>query len=161
MSLRFLILILVAGTSIAGGLGGIYWLGMPYFLITLGVIAVGVAWSLHRRHQLRSIRRERADLSICTFVKAFDYRRIDTWVLRAVYEEVSGLAGFPVKPEDDIYDNLQLGSDDLNDALLPEIADRCGRDINEFDRNPYTVRFEEAPTVSNLVMWFQHQPLAA
>lgn len=134
---------------------------MPYLI--LGLFAVLVIYGLIFVHldkkRLMRLADERSEESICTFARAFDYRRLDTKVIRAVYEELQKYFGFlkrslPFRPSDRFEEDLKMDHEDLND-LASVIAERSGRTFDSPDTNPF---YGKVTTVSDLVEFFCHQP---
>lgn len=108
------------------------------------------------RYRIASSRED----SICTFARSFDFRRIDTWVIRGVYEELQGLLArdgrpFPIRAQDELVRDLRIDPEDIDMSLAPAIAQRTGRNLEKSERNPY---FGKVHSVADLVMFFEHQP---
>jgi hypothetical protein len=113
------------------------------------------------RAKLRRWAVERSGESICTFARSFDYRRIDTRIIRAVHEEVShwiegDCPGFPLRPEDRLETDLEIDWEDLED-MAKVIAFRTRRSLAEPEKNPF---YGKVGTSATLVHFFAHQPLA-
>jgi hypothetical protein len=104
------------------------------------------------RHD-RRIAEARKGESICQFARGFDRRRIDTWIIRAVYEEFSG--AFPLRSSDRFNEDLRIDGEDLEDGAI-RIAQRTGRALDGYERNPM---FGKVKTLRDMVMFFHHQPL--
>lgn len=154
------------------------WVG---WLVQIGVAAaiVGLIWSAPKvlwfvpiavacvlfetRKQKRSIKAlaaARPDDSICTFARSFNCRETDTWIIRAVYEQLQAhLSGdapaFPFRREDHLTKELGIDPDDLSYDIVDEIAARTGRSLEKTGNNPYWAKIE---TVGDLVQFFLHQP---
>jgi hypothetical protein len=127
-------------------LGMIWW---PLAILVLAVI-VGISSIGWRRD--RRIAAERKGESICQFARGFDCRSVDTWIIRAVYDEFSG--AFPLRPSDRLREDLHIDGDDLDFGAI-HIARRTGRTLDEYERNPF---YGEMKTLHDLVMFFHHQP---
>lgn len=113
-----------------------------------------------RRRRMRAWARARPGESICTFARSFDTRAVDTWVIRAVYEQLQAYlapdhAGFPVRASDVLVKGLLDHADDLDLDLVFEIAQRTGRSLEQTDGNPM---YGKVTTVRDLVMFFVAQP---
>jgi hypothetical protein len=111
------------------------------------------------RH-MNLLSQQRAGEDICTFVRSFDCRKTDTWILRAVYEEMSKYCQvknrfIPIRPEDRWKEDLKIDAEDLGMDLLPDIADRSGRSLKNTNLNPY---YSKVKTVQDLVNFLEHQP---
>lgn len=115
---------------------------------------------LSRREALRLARmaQGRAGESICQFARSIDCRRVDTWVVRAVYEELqrslSAAVAVPLRLTDTLQSDLRLDADDLDD-LVADMAQRARRSLADTSANPL---FGEVTTVGDLVEFLQAQP---
>jgi hypothetical protein len=127
----------------------------PWFLLAWPFVgAVYGIQSLIDRRRVRLIAGDRQGESLCSFVRSFDYRATDTWILRATYEQLQPLVGFPLRKCDDLYRDLRLDGDDVDD-IAEEIASRTGRPLAHAKDNPYYGRVK---TVADLVSFFGGQP---
>jgi hypothetical protein len=143
---------------------GYYICKHPYSLfavLALGILIwVEVSWN---RRNMRRLASSRSGESICTFVDSFDCRSTDTWVLRAVYEELSGLLAidghpFPVKADDQCCEKgLKIDPEDLAE-LAADAAIRAGRSMDDAEQNPF---YGKVHTVRDLVSFLEHQPKLA
>jgi hypothetical protein len=109
---------------------------------------------------LRNLAAERNGESICEFARAFDTRAVDTWIARAVYEQVQGQLkhihpAFPVRASDRLKEDLHLDDEDLDVNLAVQIEQRTGRSLDETKANPL---FGKVKTVRDLVLFFHAQP---
>lgn len=109
--------------------------------------------------QFRWLARKRKGLSICQFARSFDYRRVDTKIIRAAYEGVQywgvvGVKNFPVMVSDDVYKIYGFDSEDLED-LGQEIAGKTGRSWKDAESNPL---YGSVNTVRDLVLFLNFQP---
>lgn len=142
---------------------GFFW-SAPKALYFLPPLAIGLyILSRQRTRRLQRMAEERAGESICTFVRSFDCKAMDTWVIRAVYEQLqehlkSDVMAFPLRPEDNMVKELGIDPDDLGWDIVDEIATRTGRSLEGTERNPLGGKVE---TVGDLVQFFIHQPFAA
>lgn len=98
--------------------------------------------------------------SICSFARHFDCRKVDPWVIRAVYEQLQERTdeyypGFPIHPLDSVFEDLELDDEDFEEDVVGEIAHRTGRSLENAEENPY---FGKANIVENLVYFFNLQP---
>lgn len=149
------------------------WLSSGCFLLVVGLLAwwwfvaaaifVGCAvlarvlhWREKRRHL--AVAAQRADESICTFARGFDCRCTDTLVIRAVYDELQPLLGFPLRATDHLETDLRLDGEDLELDIAPMVAGRTGRSLKIIGDNPY---FGKIKTVADLVGFFCQQPSQA
>src|SRR5690606_13161612 len=103
-----------------------------------------VLWSIvgnqRWRRRLAPLEASRADEGICSFVRALPIRDLDTWVVRATFEEVQGhlqhgAQGFPLRPSDRLVEDLEIDPEDLEDIVVT-IADRTGRTLEGYQANP-------------------------
>jgi hypothetical protein len=140
--------------AVVGGL--IYAFAVqPSVLAGIAGIVV-LAWGIgviEKKRQLRVAAARRGE-SICTFARSFDCRRTDTWIVRAVWEELGNWCAFPLRREDRLADDLGIDSEDLDD-LAEVVAQRTGRTLEECEGNPW---FGKVTTVGALVSFFEHQP---
>jgi len=156
------------------------WAG---WLVQIGIIAaiVGLIWSApkvlwfvpiavvclvfeisRRKRRLKALAAARPGESICNFAREFDFRETDTWIIRAVYEQLQAhladdALAFPLRREDHLTKTLGIDPDDLSYDLADEIAARTGRSLEKTGNNPY---WEKVETVGDLVQFFLHQPRA-
>lgn len=104
---------------------------------------------------------ERRGLSICEFAKEFDARTVDTWIIRATYEQLQAALPtkhiVPIKASDSLFEILKLDEDDLDLDLVEEIAQRTKRSLENYENNPY---YGRVTTARNLVLFFNHQAVA-
>ena len=110
------------------------------------------------RSELRRDQRlaaERSGESACSFARSFDFRHTDTAVIRAVYEEVQANVAFPIRATDRLRDDLRLDDEDLGFDIIPAIARRIGRTLDDYKANP---NYEDCVTVAGLVHFLAAQP---
>jgi hypothetical protein len=147
--------------AFAASLLYVLWLH-PIVTSTCLAVLVALSW-LHQRNirnHLRAMAASRTGESICTFSREVDCRDLDTWIVRAVYEEIqehlaAGCARFPLRWTDRLKEDLRIDSDALDEELALDIAQRTGRSLEGTERNPL---FGEVKTVRHLVLFFQAQP---
>lgn len=128
--------------------------------VVAALVVTGMASTRNARRKLQALASQRSDESICAFARSFDARAVDTWVVRAVYEQLQAelhdlSPKFPVRASDDLLHHLMLDPDDLDLSLAPDIAQRTGRSLDDTGRNPY---FANVHTVKDLVLFFNAQP---
>jgi len=126
-----------------------FWPWSLLFPIIIVVMTV-----FHRRRDRRTAETRRGE-SICTFARSFDCRTVDTWIVRATYDELS--YAFPVRASDRFQQDLRFADEDLDDSG-GSIARRCGRSMARCEENPF---YEKVHTVRDLVMFLNRQPLVA
>jgi hypothetical protein len=102
----------------------------------------------------------RAQGNICNFARSFDCREIDTWIIRAVFEELKMELGefetFSLKTTDRFTEDLHIDHEDLDLIYVPAIAARTGRSLKICRSNPY---LGKVTSVGDLVRFFNSQPL--
>jgi hypothetical protein len=131
-------------------------------LALAGLLAVVVFE--HRRYKVRigKLVESRAGESICEFARSFERRQVDTWVVRAVYEELQEYLGgtlpVPIRAADRLKDDLPIDLEDLEMDIAARIAKRSGRSLSSGGANPY---YSKINTVEDLVLFFNWQPQAA
>ena len=115
----------------------------------------------HRRHkaQLRLLAESRSGESICEFARSFERKEIDTWVVRAVYEQLQQYLGgdvpVPIRATDRLKEDLPIDTEDLEMDLMAEISQRAGRSLHNTTANPY---YDQVKTVGDLVLFLDAQP---
>lgn len=134
----------------------------PFLFVVFLVIAVWTYLeSIRRKKKFNALAKDRQELSICEFSHSFDCRLIDTWVIRAVYEQIQNYVStkhlpLPIKAEDNLWDVLEIDEEDMDLDLLKEILQRTGRSIENTENNPY---FDKVNTVRDLVYFINEQSL--
>lgn len=103
----------------------------------------------------------RAGESICTFTRSLDFRSIDTKIIRAVHEEIQFHVSdkdrpLPLRADDDLFRDLRLDEDDIDLDIVPAIAERTGRSLENYETNPF---WHRTNTVGGLVRFLNFQPL--
>lgn len=104
---------------------------------------------------------ERIGESICTFARSFDCRKVDTWVIRAVYEQIQNYlkrADYPdlaIRSEDHLFNTLPIDEEDFFLGIDEEISQRTGRTCDFEESNPMNHKVE---TVGDLVHFYNNQP---
>ncbi|MBB5203122.1 hypothetical protein HNQ51_000415 [Inhella inkyongensis] len=131
--------------------------------LVLALLLLGALCARHaahqQAHQLRQLAASRPNESICDFARAFDLREVDSWIVRAVYEQVQAQLHqvhpqFPLRASDRLMADLQLDADDIDLDLAPQIEQRTGRSLDRAERNPL---FGKVITLGDLVRFFQGQ----
>ncbi|WP_428035296.1 hypothetical protein [Amphritea sp.] len=140
----------------------LFW-SVPLLLIVLPFIAL-FFYKEHRKRKryFKDLLVSREGYSICEFSRHFDCKQVDTWVIRAVYEQLQNYLKsyeieLPVLPNDDVFSDLKIDDEDFEYDILEEIAFRTGRSLDDAEVNPY---FGNANIVENLVYFFNKQPVA-
>jgi len=146
------------------GIGCFAWAVSMKPLVVLGsvaaVVLLGASLERWDRMRLRAIAQSRPGESICTYSRALPIRELDAWLVRAVFEQLqpylpNGQSSFPIRPADRLVEDLRVDSDDLDDVLAPEIAQRTGRSLADCTKNPY---YGKVVTVEDLIRFFCAQP---
>ncbi len=156
--------------SIACALAAVAYLAFAEsqaFLVALGGL-LALVWLSRQRgqreaRQLLALASQREGQSICDFARDFNAREVDTWVMRAVYEQLQGKLkhmhpAFPVRADDRLKEDLLLDDDDFDMELAQEVEMRTGRSLDSSATNPY---FGKVKTVRDFVLFFQNQPRSA
>jgi len=130
-------------------------------LLLCGAFVWGHRVGKRREEQLRRLAATREGQSICEFARDFEIRTVDTWIIRAVYEQVQRQLrhvhpAFPVRAGDRLKEDLFLDDDDLDMDVAPEVEQRTGRSLDNSGANPH---FGKVRTVRDLVLFFQSQPV--
>ncbi len=148
---------------------GYLWLLWRWPLATVTVSTAVLLWSAMQarrtRRRLDQLAQGRVGESICTFVRALPVRELDTWVVRAVFEQLQAYlritvryTAFPLRPSDRLFEDLRITPEDLDDELVYEIAQRTGRALSSRHENPY---YGKVTTVEDLIRFFCGQPRSA
>ena len=153
---------LVVLLAIIGSL--IYFIsGTPFLLSIIPIIAFFLYFENKRtKKKFALLAEERKELGICEFARSFDTKKIDTWVVRAVYEQLQTYVAeiyateIPIQAEDSLFDLLEIDEEDLDFDLLEEIAQRTGRSLENIENNKY---FGKVTEVKGLVYLFNEQPI--
>jgi len=131
------------------------------FLYIIGTIVVfGIIYSIYDHRRLQGIARARGQPNICEFARSFDYREIDTKIIREVWNEIGLNLGrydgqiFPIKAEDLFESTYNFDPDDLDDAYWA-VADRLAIDTSNPENNPY---WNKVNSVKDLVLFLHNQP---
>jgi len=125
-------------------------------LTVLGLLVwIQLVWS---RRSLRRLAASRQDESICEFARAFD-RQTDTWLIRAIYEEVSRYLvvdgrTIPVRRQDLCEKDLGIDPEDLDDIAI-DVAFRARRSMVDCDKNPL---YGKVQTVGDMVTFLEYLP---
>jgi len=137
---------------------------MSALVIILGVVGtivmVSILITVPHNRTLRLLAQDRQGDSICSFARSLDYRRLDTTIIRAVYEGLQDYLNhvcraFPVRPTDDIEKVYRIDPEDYEELVL-EIAERTGRSLEDYKRNPY---YHQISTVTGLIEFLCAQPM--
>jgi hypothetical protein len=137
-------------------------LGLPILgAIALVVIVSAFLWRRDAR-RLRALAAERADEDIGSFGRSFRHTGVDMWIVRAVWDALapwgtSPAGRVPLRGSDLLIEDLEIDDEDLGD-LIPEIAARTGRSLDDVRSNPF---YESLRTVQDLVFFLNAQPRRA
>jgi hypothetical protein len=125
-----------------------------------GILAISAVAGRNHARQMRQFAATRAGEGICEFAREFNAREIDTWIIRAVYEEVQDCIAseFPLRAGDRLGEDLRIDPDDLDMVIALRVAERTGRSLEQPERNPY---YQRLITVGDLVNFFNNQPCNA
>lgn len=142
----------LAWLSLAALVGGAGWalvqtfLSSPKVVLLAAAALVGLfAWAHYQatrdEARLHTLARARGGQSICEFTRDFDYRSVDTWIIRAVYEQLQRQLlhihpAFPIRADDRLKEDLLLDGDDLDMDVAQEIEGRTSRTLDDAKRNP-------------------------
>jgi len=140
-------------------IGLAYWIYCQPIVLLFIVVIILLAYfqSLSEARQRRRLAASRQTESICDFARSFD-RQTDTWIMRAVYEELCRFLAvdgrpLPVHREDRWEKDLKIDPDELDD-LARDIAYRARRSMDASDKNPL---YGKIKTVADMVTFFEHQ----
>ena len=124
-----------------------------------GIVLLGWLLTHRERIRLRKMAQSRTDEGICEFARSFAIRDTDTWVIRAVYEELQkylkrDVERFPLRASDRFDEDLRIDNDELYDIAY-EVACRTGYDLTETQNNPF---YDKVITVKDMVHFLCKQP---
>jgi hypothetical protein len=131
-------------------------------IATVVVVALGVRNRRRMKRHLTALAQARQGESICEFSRAFDMRNTDTWVIRAVYEQLQHqlrrvYPSFPVRATDRLIEDLMLDPDDIDMDIAVDVIQRTGRSWRNGKTNPY---FGRVQTAHDLVQFWCAQKKA-
>jgi hypothetical protein len=145
--------VLILGLFVTG-LGWVCWTRPWLLLIPFVVTAAAILISWFDGFRQRRIAVERAGESLCTFARSFEFRSVDTWIIRAVYEQLKPYVVFPMRKTDNFARDLYIDREELDD-IAEEVAQRTGRSLTNVEQNPL---FGKVETIADLVAFFTCQP---
>ena len=160
---RLTLLVLIFGPLF---LALIYLAYLGTLPLVFGICAMAAIWVDSKRSvqrikiDLQTLAASRHGESLCEFARSFDCRVIDTWIIRAVYEELQEelhcyAPDFAIRASDSLEKDLHIEPEDLDLSLAPAISTRTGRTLERIGNNPY---WGKVKSVSDLVMFFDKQP---
>lgn len=129
------------------------------YIIIVTSILLGI-WLIYDHFRMKKIVLARGKPDICSYARSFDYRNVDTKIMRSVYDKVQEWAGtyngqpFPVQSSDDFDTIYRMDPDDLDD-IYGEVAEELGISTERAEENPY---YDQVKTVKELVLFLHHQP---
>jgi len=126
-----------------------------FILVMAGLIGVLFVMNKANEISLHRKQRERSSDSICTFARSFDCRAIDTWIIRAIYEEITSYVQYPIRANDDLEDDLIIDDEDWS-GLIEVVAQRTGRSFDDCCASAPNTSIQ---TVRDLIHFLQDQPL--
>ncbi len=133
---------------------------MEIIVIVAILIVIGSCAAFWHYRRMCSIALSRSSSDICRYARSFDYRNVDTKIMREVYNHVQEWAGkyegipFPVEADDCFDEIYKMDADDLEDIYLG-IAQKLGISTENPEANPY---WNKVTTVKNLVLFLHNQP---
>lgn len=133
---------------------------MEVLYIIVLVFLAASAYAIANHFKLKKLSLERGNANICEYARSFDYRVVDTKIMREVWNEIQQTLGnpyekpFPIKADDLLEGTYNIDPDDL-DEIYWKVADRLGIDTRNPEENPL---FNKVTSVRNLVMFLHHQP---
>ena len=128
-------------------------------IVIVSFLVVSIVAHKRDKARLRLLAESRSGESICEFARSFERKEIDTWVVRAVYEQLQRYLGgdlpVPIRATDRLNEDLPIDTEDLEMDLMVEISQRAGRSLNNAIANPY---YDKVKTVGDLVLFLNAQP---
>ena len=133
-------------------MAGLFLLGIIFVIFLFGY------FSPYSIESIDTLYEERKNEDIGTFTRLLDYRNIDTWIIRAVYEEVNSELEYnkplPIRPSDHLKKDLKLDEDAL-DFIVIHVFERVGISYENIEKNPY---YDKIETVGDIVHFCNYQP---
>ncbi len=153
-------------------LGGVGYLVLRSFLewgsdaalgyLFAAFVLVVALWPSHyfAERKLNALIADRPNDSICTFARSFDRRKVDPWVIRAVYNNLQSIMSrkekpFPIRASDNLWKDLLIDEDDLDLDMIENLPPLIGRSTENMEQNPY---YGNVNTVKDLVLFFNALP---
>ena len=131
---------------------GVVLLGIIFIIFLFGY------FSPYSTESIDALYVERKNEDIGTFTRLLDYKNIDTWIIRAVYEEVNSELEYdkplPLRPSDNLEKDLKLDDEDL-EYILTHIFARVEISVENIEKNPYYGKIE---TVGDIIHFCNYQP---
>jgi hypothetical protein len=123
-------------------------------------IVISIWWNRATRKSLQRLAESRKDETISEFVRSFDERNTDTWILRAVYEELQlylapHCPAFPLRAEDDLCRDLKIDEQHRDFDIARRVLERTGRSLDGAQLNPL---YGKVRTVRDFVNFVAAQP---
>ncbi|WP_415905914.1 hypothetical protein ACMXYX_08600 [Neptuniibacter sp. QD72_48] len=124
------------------------------------IIILMLILSALEHFRMKRLSNERGEADICKYATSFDYRNVDTKIMREVWNELHLWLGkydgkpFPIETKDTFDNTYNMDPDDLDDIYLA-VAERLGINTDSPEKNPY---FNKVTSVKNLVLFLHHQP---
>ncbi len=108
----------------------------------------------------RRLANERKGENIGTFARVFDRRSepFDPWVVRATWDALQCYVAIPLRPTDRLIEDLCIADEEIDMALLVEVATRSRHSLDGLEANPYFAKFSSFRNVSvgdfvKLISW--------
>jgi hypothetical protein len=117
-------------------------------------LAIMALMSQNHQRYMGKLAAKRSNDSICTFARDLPAKEHDTWVVRAVYEELSQYCLMPILPADNFEADLKIDGEDLEDIWM-EISRRACRSMDGCERNSM---YNKVQTVRDLICFVDLQP---
>ncbi|MFN2507445.1 MAG: hypothetical protein ABR589_01580 [Chthoniobacterales bacterium] len=125
------------------------------FSVLAALCLLGLVMSRYEVPRRQALAAQQPPDAMCAFARSFDFRRTDTLVMRAVYEELQPVVPFPIRASHRLIEDLQLDDEDLHFDYVPSIAERVGRALGDAELNPY---YGRVVIVADLVNFLAAQP---
>ncbi len=155
---------LVLGALAAWAIGGpiLAAVAMPWLWLAYA-LGIALFWLLLKAYPNRFMSeerlRERGDASICAFRKDLNLRRIDPWIVRAVWDEIQPFlhtkwGRFPARVDDRWDEDLAIAGEDI-DPTIESVAKRAGYSLENSEANPY---YGKVVSLRDLIEFVNAQP---
>jgi hypothetical protein len=133
---------------------------MNSLLIISAIILFGIIISVANHRRMKKLALSRGEPNICEYARSFDFRQVDTKIIREVWNYIQSSLGnfngkpFPIKADDLFNETYKFDEDDL-DEIYWAVADKLGIDTKNPQNNPY---YNQVTSVRNLVLFLHYQP---
>lgn len=129
------------------------------YIATVFLFVVAASFFDRTDTYLCVLQEQRRGESICSFARAADCRKNDSWIVRAVYEQTKAWlprnhTDLPLRWTDRFVEDLRIDGEDAED-IAEEVAQRAGYSLDDCSANPLNGKVS---TLGDLVLFMMQQP---